>query len=207
MVPPIRLVYFDPADAKYKVTETPSFSLTATPGAEKESLAHVSGGPATSNQKEVRVQGEDLMPMKRELTSYGTDDGRAGAELAVFANPAPSAVLRGWIWREALPGTASSPGRRGVLRRAKAYRAFSGRSEGIVRAGTALRKGIVSFARVPRRKARLRRACADFRRYEAQAHAAWDFGRDYQWRRGVFEALRAGAIRRGDAVARSGKWS
>ena len=130
-VPPIRLTYFDPVDAAYKTSETPALPLTVVPGSGNESLAHVSGGPALSNQKEVRMQGEDLMPIKRELTSSGTELAESEETwLLSITLLLPFIYFGGFALERRRERLLRLDGE-GYLRRAKAYRQFQAGLKGL----------------------------------------------------------------------------
>ena len=72
-IKPAKISYFDIPKEKYMILSTPSFSLTANPPTEKESVQAFSA-PAGQDQlvfkkKKVEFTGRDILPLKEELAA------------------------------------------------------------------------------------------------------------------------------------------
>jgi hypothetical protein len=71
-LPQIIINYFDPAVKKYKKLKTEKYSLMVTPGDGDEKLSHLSLD-MFQNKKQVKVLGQDIMPIKLSLNSLNDE--------------------------------------------------------------------------------------------------------------------------------------
>ena len=96
-IPPFRLVYFDPDQARYAVVETAPMPLTVTPGAQP---SRVEAAPLLSRE-EVRALGEDIRYIKPDmavLEDQGTPIYRSRAFLWLQLLPSLG-FLGAWLYR------------------------------------------------------------------------------------------------------------
>jgi tetratricopeptide (TPR) repeat protein len=126
-LPAARLDYFDPVARAYKVAEAAPLELTVSGGTGGSEKAEYAGsGPAPSTKKEVAVQGEDIMPIKRTPGSWRSSplEGTRAFVLWLLLGLAPVVYVVTWFtsraYRKRRADTVSA-------RKRKAYRALQAR--------------------------------------------------------------------------------
>ncbi len=62
-IPPVDVVYFNPALKKYMTARTGPFSLTVLPARQAETLQAVVPGPVAAAKEDVKVLGRDILPV------------------------------------------------------------------------------------------------------------------------------------------------
>ena len=121
VLPPIPLSYFDVTEKKYKTISTKEQTLQVTPGTDSGQLTHVSGQQEETAKKDIQVQGEDLMPIKRLASAKSsltaTEEKFAFASLALFPMLFGLSTYLERRKRKLL-------GNAGFVRRSKAYKQF-----------------------------------------------------------------------------------
>ena len=74
-IAPIKLHYFNPQTKKYEVVSTQALQIQVSPSSDDKDIAHVKGTDVSARRKKkkIKVLGQDLMPIKRDVYNLTND--------------------------------------------------------------------------------------------------------------------------------------
>lgn len=123
-IPPISLVYFDPAAGAFRTASTAAMPLAVSAASGREDLGLTEAIAPTTGKVAVKVLADDLLPIAKDAEA-ALGQGGLGGLAALFAFLAPIAAFAGVVaWQQRQRLLAED---RGYLRRQAALKAALGR--------------------------------------------------------------------------------
>ncbi len=122
-IPGVTFNYFDTSERAYRTLKTADMPLTVVKGSGAEELTHVAAASNSDEKKEVKIQGQDIMAVRREIAVMRTDDLTPAQRNSILglALACPLLYLFGFVWKRKHDLNLKDSG---YYRREKAYKRF-----------------------------------------------------------------------------------